>query len=319
MSSSSTTSTEAAAATFTRHTDWYLIDGNIVISVSNTLFRLHRSVLQMHSVLLQDMMALHARGPTANDTEGEGVSDQHPMALSVIDKPDDLAMLLSIMYGRSRISKVVKNASALVALLITADKLLVRSIFRDSVTEAQKRLPPLARLGLGLRLGITALLKGHAKRPDNTTSDDSDEEDEIQQPGFNRSAIHEVVLDYSIDSRFTDESGYLQDFHRVRLQRARTEISHKRMQSLATKITEKKSTRLGDPISLAVILSVVPTTSRDKLQAAARDKAASLASGSSLNSNSYSLVQAEMETWIASDEEECAVIDAIWKSFNAVV
>ncbi|KAH7099042.1 hypothetical protein BKA62DRAFT_711193 [Auriculariales sp. MPI-PUGE-AT-0066] len=289
----------------TRHPDWYLDDGNLICRVKDTLFRVHRSVLVMHSNFMKDTLSLSGHSLLA---ESDGDSDANPVFILIIDEPNDFAMLLSIMYGRSRISSLIKSSNALVSLLVAAHKLQAMMIFRDVVVQAEKHL----RHWLALLADFIQNQSGNGEESRNNDNLRS------HSTMWTMTAIREVVLNFSIDSRFRDDFGLLEDADRVRLQRARSEVTLKRMQFLSAKITGGMSARLSDPSSLAILLPVLPVTSRDKLLVVARELAATIAFGSRLNFSSYNFVQAEMESWLPPRAEEFAVIDLVWKSFDAV-
>ncbi|CAE6539426.1 unnamed protein product [Rhizoctonia solani] len=68
-----------------KHAKYYFEDGNIVFLTSDkTLFRLHKSVLRLHSTFFEDMFE-DARPPTKNEKGEEipvdGSSDDHPIEL----------------------------------------------------------------------------------------------------------------------------------------------------------------------------------------------------------------------------------------------
>ncbi|CAE6469738.1 unnamed protein product [Rhizoctonia solani] len=68
-----------------RHAKYYFEDGNIVFLTSDkTLFRLHKSILQLHSIFFDDMFE-NAQPPTKNEKGQEipvdGSSDEHPIEL----------------------------------------------------------------------------------------------------------------------------------------------------------------------------------------------------------------------------------------------
>ena len=91
---------------------FYLDDGNLVVLVSpsnhcsmipplrdsqvdSVIFRIHRSILKMHSRLFADMFALSGASALV-----EGTDDDHPLDLPFINSPEDFALILSFMYGQ---------------------------------------------------------------------------------------------------------------------------------------------------------------------------------------------------------------------------
>lgn len=75
-----------------RDEKYYFEDGNIVILAGLELFRVHRSVLSCHSVVLRDMFTVPQPEPT--DTEME---DECPL-VRLQDNPGVIRWMLEVMY-----------------------------------------------------------------------------------------------------------------------------------------------------------------------------------------------------------------------------
>ncbi|KAH9912776.1 uncharacterized protein BXZ73DRAFT_55888 [Epithele typhae] len=77
----------------TRHPDYYLEDGNLVILVEKTLFRVFRSTFTRHSPVFRDLFSL----PNPEGSTSEGMDDANPVQLSGIS-PVDFERLLWVLY-----------------------------------------------------------------------------------------------------------------------------------------------------------------------------------------------------------------------------
>ncbi|KAI0352036.1 hypothetical protein OH77DRAFT_1429073 [Trametes cingulata] len=76
------------------HPDYYFDDGNLVILVENTLFRLFRSTFTRHSVVFNDLFSL----PIGQDgPPAEGQDDDNPLHFSGISSTD-FERLLWVLY-----------------------------------------------------------------------------------------------------------------------------------------------------------------------------------------------------------------------------
>lgn len=79
-----------AARSIVRHPDLWFPDGNIiVVSEEGMSFKAHSGVLERHSVVLKEILALNHE---------EDVGEQCKL-IRLSDKGEDLALLFSIMYG----------------------------------------------------------------------------------------------------------------------------------------------------------------------------------------------------------------------------
>jgi len=228
-----------------------------------------------------------------------------------------LFRLACIEISRSGGSSWLRNKTTLVKILIAAHKLQCMAIFRRAAKHAGKHLTPLARLGLGLRLDVDTMLEQSREYAEG-----SDDEDESSGGNDNTNnlwiafAIRDAVLDFSIDSRFEDETGMVTDSMRVRLQRARMAVVQARMERFSKQIHITASSRLSDYKSLAVLIPVLPFTSRAQLLAVARVRASELVNAAALNGQSYAFNQVELDSWIPSHDEECNIVDQMWHSFD---
>lgn len=73
----------------------WLNDGNVVIGAETTAFRVHRSVLSLHSDVLRDMFTL----PPPTD-DGQEMMEGYPV-VRVSDMAADMRHMLKALYGGS--------------------------------------------------------------------------------------------------------------------------------------------------------------------------------------------------------------------------
>lgn len=117
LESSSTTSTISPTAT--RHPDLWFRDGNIVLATHTLLFRVHKSILSMHSSVFRDMFELagiescvvgdggekDAMGRTTEHEMYDGV----PLVSLPSDEGVDVEELLLAVYDRLYVFSVVSH------------------------------------------------------------------------------------------------------------------------------------------------------------------------------------------------------------------
>lgn len=77
-----------------RSTDLWFDDGNIVLCVGNTLFRVHRSVLCANSPIFKDMFSLPSSQPQNGEETIEGCS-----VVNLLDNEDDWTCILMAFYS----------------------------------------------------------------------------------------------------------------------------------------------------------------------------------------------------------------------------
>jgi len=86
-----------------RHSTYYIADGNTVLQVESTLFRVHRSMLVKDKSAFETMFSLEAytqnteSGPSSSQTS-EGDSDENPIRLQG-DKADEFSALMWSLYS----------------------------------------------------------------------------------------------------------------------------------------------------------------------------------------------------------------------------
>ena len=93
MTSTMTMKTALAPSCLTRSTDCWFDDGNVVLQVESTLFRVHRSILSMHSEVFRGMFSV----PQPVAVDGELV-DNCPV-VQFPDRAVDWTHVLKAFYG----------------------------------------------------------------------------------------------------------------------------------------------------------------------------------------------------------------------------
>ncbi|KAI0063516.1 hypothetical protein BV25DRAFT_1837508 [Artomyces pyxidatus] len=121
----------ATAPTFERSERFWLDDGNIVLLCGATGFRVHRTVLAMHSPVFRDMFA-YADG--ADDT-----IDGCP-AVHLQDEPAALTTLLESLYSLGS-SRQYENLDVLERLLHMATKYMMAAPRRAAVAQLKEFFP----------------------------------------------------------------------------------------------------------------------------------------------------------------------------------
>ena len=93
--------TTSDAPAVERHPEVWLSDGNIVVVAQNTAFRIHKSVVSLHSPVFRDLFSIPQPPSTADGTDDETVDDCRVVRVS--DTSYDVRELLrAIYYGGVR-------------------------------------------------------------------------------------------------------------------------------------------------------------------------------------------------------------------------
>ncbi|EPT05740.1 hypothetical protein FOMPIDRAFT_33876, partial [Fomitopsis schrenkii] len=114
----------------------WLNDGNVVIGAETTAFRVHRSVLSLHSDVLRDMFTL----PPPTD-DGQEMMEGYPV-VRVSDMAADMRHMLKALYGGSEMLSGYKTKAefkVLAALLRLAHKYQIDKL-RDGALARLKAL-----------------------------------------------------------------------------------------------------------------------------------------------------------------------------------
>ncbi|KAH9951627.1 hypothetical protein B0H21DRAFT_684629 [Amylocystis lapponica] len=99
-----------------KHREYYFEDGNVVFLVENVLYNLHRSMLEKHSTVFQEMWSIP---PPAGNTEGSQA--YNPIVLAGI-KAIDFTRLLWIIYPPVLGSCKATTVDEWVSILDQADR-----------------------------------------------------------------------------------------------------------------------------------------------------------------------------------------------------
>ncbi|KIJ56892.1 hypothetical protein M422DRAFT_773635 [Sphaerobolus stellatus SS14] len=111
----------------------YLEDGNIVLAVEETAFRVHRSVFSKHSDVFRDMF-LNAVPP-----QEEGRTYDGCPVIELTDHAEDVATLLKSIYENRQYSE--EKTIHLARLLKMSNKYLMGSVYDRVFKSLQQRMP----------------------------------------------------------------------------------------------------------------------------------------------------------------------------------
>ncbi|EKM51574.1 uncharacterized protein PHACADRAFT_261791 [Phanerochaete carnosa HHB-10118-sp] len=102
---------------FTRHSKFYMHDGDCVLRIEATLFRIHRFILSRDSSAFEDMFCMPA-GDDDRDLPREGYSDDHPIVLEG-ETASDFEALLVILYALPAEQHELRSNPANICQLLT--------------------------------------------------------------------------------------------------------------------------------------------------------------------------------------------------------
>ncbi|KAI9064781.1 hypothetical protein FKP32DRAFT_1675319 [Trametes sanguinea] len=133
------------------HADYYFEDGNLVVLVENTLFRLFRSTFVRHSAVFKDLFSLptgHSGAPV------EGNDDDNPLHFSGISAVD-FERLLWVLYPSSYSSHKAKTLDEWRSILGLATRWEFNDVRELAIRELQNLdMPPVDRICLGQEFEI---------------------------------------------------------------------------------------------------------------------------------------------------------------------
>ncbi|PSR72331.1 hypothetical protein PHLCEN_2v11779 [Hermanssonia centrifuga] len=124
------------------HEGLWFEDGNIILIAEETAFRVHRGVLSLHSEVFRNMFLV----PQPSDVV-EGGSTMLGLGCPFVrlhDTPEDLAMFLSILYGKRSIYYKLEHAlpfADLRAMLLLAMKYQVEGISIEAIDRLEACYP----------------------------------------------------------------------------------------------------------------------------------------------------------------------------------
>ncbi|KAL0952852.1 hypothetical protein HGRIS_007076 [Hohenbuehelia grisea] len=119
------TSDGAGPPILRKHAEYYLDDGNIVLQVADTLFRVHRHFLVKYSPRFEEIISSRS---AEHDAASSGPSSE-PIVLSDIQSSDAFASLLWLFYN-DLIEEFNASASTWASISDVADKYKMNDIHR---------------------------------------------------------------------------------------------------------------------------------------------------------------------------------------------
>ncbi|KAF8216797.1 hypothetical protein K438DRAFT_1953695 [Mycena galopus ATCC 62051] len=105
--------------------DTWRSDGNVVLQAGNTQFRVHWSVLALHSSVFRDMQGL-PQPPDQLNVEGCPI-------VEIFDDPDDVEYLLKVLYNPTFLSQKVLSLPVIGALIRLGRKYDFKDLFDSAV------------------------------------------------------------------------------------------------------------------------------------------------------------------------------------------
>ncbi|KAF8490491.1 hypothetical protein JB92DRAFT_3008906, partial [Gautieria morchelliformis] len=94
----------------THHERFYWHDRSTIFLVDNTLYKLHMSLLEPHSIILRDMITMPAAASGSDESVQEGDSDERPIKIGTVFTVRKLDNLLIWFH---RVDSTVLDVSAL--------------------------------------------------------------------------------------------------------------------------------------------------------------------------------------------------------------
>ncbi|KAF8494782.1 hypothetical protein JB92DRAFT_3147091 [Gautieria morchelliformis] len=98
----------------THHERFYWCDGSTNFLVDNTLYKLHMSLLEPHSIVLRDMFTMPAAASGSDESVWEGDSDERPIKIGA---PFTVRKLDNLLIWFHRVDLTVLDVSALTDIL----------------------------------------------------------------------------------------------------------------------------------------------------------------------------------------------------------
>ncbi|KAH9856712.1 hypothetical protein C2E23DRAFT_689331, partial [Lenzites betulinus] len=135
----------------TPHADYYFEDGNLIVLVENTLFKLFRSTFTRHSVVFRDLFSL----PTGQDGQkAEGQDDTNPLTFSGISATD-FERLLWVLYPPNYGIHKAKSADEWHSILSLASRWEFTDVRALAIRQLQTLdMPPVDRILLAQEFDI---------------------------------------------------------------------------------------------------------------------------------------------------------------------
>jgi len=79
-----------------KHSEYWFDDGNVILQVENTQFRVHRGMLAHHSAVFKDMFGI-PQPENPNEPQVEGCQ-----VVPLYDLLQDVEIMISILYGKPK-------------------------------------------------------------------------------------------------------------------------------------------------------------------------------------------------------------------------
>ncbi|CCM03173.1 uncharacterized protein FIBRA_05295 [Fibroporia radiculosa] len=132
-----------------RHREYYFGDGNVILLVENTLYKLHRSILERHSTVFREMWCVP---PPENSTEGK--VDENPIVLAGVNG-GDFIRLLWILYPSVLGSWRATTADEWSSILDQADRWQIDSLRFHAVSQLKMLImDPMLKISIWMRYNL---------------------------------------------------------------------------------------------------------------------------------------------------------------------
>ncbi|KAH8099880.1 hypothetical protein BXZ70DRAFT_224441 [Cristinia sonorae] len=126
-----------------QHEKLWLKDGNVVLMVNkDMLFKVHRSILSVHSAVFKDMFAM----PQPAYPDEEDMYDGCPL-VRLSDAPEDMGIFLDIFYNGIPYlqSRTEATWTIVRVLLLLGSKYAADRLYDEGVRQLERRYPPTIR------------------------------------------------------------------------------------------------------------------------------------------------------------------------------
>jgi len=144
-----------------RHHVFYFDDGNLVLDVQGTLFRIHKYFLTRHSPVFENLFRMKS-----SSSNLEGSSDKSPITLQG-DDPVDFCRLFRLFYHDEPGNAVCLDAEQWVSILTLADKyemVPLRNAAVQKLTVADPKLSPVKQIAIARKYQCDELVKDPFRR-----------------------------------------------------------------------------------------------------------------------------------------------------------
>ncbi|KAI0832373.1 hypothetical protein BC628DRAFT_1528243 [Trametes gibbosa] len=134
-----------------RHHEYFFTDGNVVLQIEDTQYKLHRSLLEKHSPIFRELFTIpQPEGST------EGCTEDNPIFLSGI-QADDFTRFLGLLYPPTLGSCNVTTANEWLSVLDQADRWQVDSLREHAVAQLNSMyIEPVQKIAIWERYGLAS-------------------------------------------------------------------------------------------------------------------------------------------------------------------